>query len=97
MAKVAAVLVGQMDEGHLVGHEVAVHVLDVDDYGGGVGDDDADVRRPLVLPDPASVVDVAYVQQHQVLPIAFHNMYDVVERHNPSFGLRLEFLVCVFC
>ena len=53
MAEVAAVLVGQMDEGHLVGHEVAVHVLDVDDYGGGgVGDDDADVRRPLVLPDP---------------------------------------------
>ena len=35
---------------------------------------------------PASVVNVvAYVQQHQVLPIAFHNMYSVVEPHNPSF------------
>ena len=51
----AAVLVGQMDEGHLVGHEVAVHVLYVHDYGGGVGDDDADVRRPLVLPDPKNL------------------------------------------
>ena len=51
------VAVEQMDEGHLVGHEVVVHVLDVDDYGrvhghGGVGVDDAVVRRPLVLPDP---------------------------------------------
>jgi len=50
LGEVAAVVVGQMDEGHLVGHEVAVHVLD--DHGYGVGDDDADVRRPLVLPDP---------------------------------------------